>query len=220
MSRFSAEEYMALSPEHRIIIEKLVRLMGGDGFDVETIAEHLDLYEPCGGCVPDGYTENLFENIRDKFYWPAALAKQLAAEILNEESHQFQIVIEPSVEDRSHVVIIYSTSVVFGSEIKAWHYTYTSLQAIAEEVEHIRDLIVVAYGTLRLGADVITVTWQIGDVQSVRPDLSDEQARAVLQAVEEGHDATIGINWNVLELAAARLFGATAKTESDEDNYA
>jgi hypothetical protein len=54
--------------------------------------------------------------------------------------------------------------------------------------------------------DFITIKWQIEDVQSVRPDLSDEEANEVLGALENNHDANVGINWEVIEYAADNLF--------------
>ena len=46
----------------------------------------------------------------------------------------------------------------------------------------------------------------IEDVQSVRPDLTDEQASLVLRHLEKNHDATIGINWDTIEAVADYLF--------------
>ena len=37
--------------------------------------------------------------------------------------------------------------------------------------------------------------WHISDVQEVREDLTDEQARVVLRYMEHYHDANIAINW-------------------------
>ncbi len=55
-------------------------------------------------------------------------------------------------------------------------------------------------------ADQITLVWHIDDVKEVRPDLTDEQCRAVLRQADESHDATVGINWEVLETHADDLF--------------
>jgi len=52
----------------------------------------------------------------------------------------------------------------------------------------------------------IAIIWSINDVQGVRPDLTDEQAFDVLQAVERRHDTTIGITWDTLEIQADLLF--------------
>ena len=54
----------------------------------------------------------------------------------------------------------------------------------------------------------IAIIWSIEDVHSVRPDLTDEQAFDVLQAVERRHDATIGVNWDTLSHHAESLFPA------------
>ena len=55
-------------------------------------------------------------------------------------------------------------------------------------------------------ADEIAVTWHIEDVKEIRPDLTDDQAREVLQQAEDRHDAGIGITWDVLEIHADDLF--------------
>ena len=48
--------------------------------------------------------------------------------------------------------------------------------------------------------------WHIEDVQSVRPDLDDDQALEVLGALEDNFDANNGINWEVIEYTADTLF--------------
>ena len=54
--------------------------------------------------------------------------------------------------------------------------------------------------------DTITISWHISDVQEVRPDLSDQDARQVLRIVRRYHDACIGVNWEVLQTVADDLF--------------
>lgn len=54
--------------------------------------------------------------------------------------------------------------------------------------------------------DKITDTWHISDVQSVRPFLTDNDARDVLQAVKRNRDAEVGINWDSLRAQADVLF--------------
>jgi hypothetical protein len=48
--------------------------------------------------------------------------------------------------------------------------------------------------------------WYTSDVQEVRPDLSDDQAWEVLQSIKRNHDATVGINWDVISDTADNLF--------------
>lgn len=52
----------------------------------------------------------------------------------------------------------------------------------------------------------ISIVWSIEDVQEVRPDLNDAQAYEVLKRVEEDHDASIGVNWEVLDIVADILY--------------
>ena len=48
--------------------------------------------------------------------------------------------------------------------------------------------------------------WHIEDVLSIRPDLTDDQAVAVLQFLEDEFDANNGINWDVIEYSAEYCF--------------
>ena len=50
--------------------------------------------------------------------------------------------------------------------------------------------------------DEISINWCIEDVKSIAEDLTDEECRKVLQLAKKNHDATIGINWEVLEMWA------------------
>jgi hypothetical protein len=59
----------------------------------------------------------------------------------------------------------------------------------------------------------IAVVWCVEDVQSVRPDLTDDQAWGVLQQVEDVHDAEWGISWTTLEDVAGDLFPKRKRTK-------
>lgn len=52
----------------------------------------------------------------------------------------------------------------------------------------------------------ISITWSTEDVLSVRPDLTEKQADAVLDVLEGNHDASIGVNWDAIEAAADDMF--------------
>jgi nitrogenase subunit NifH len=52
----------------------------------------------------------------------------------------------------------------------------------------------------------IAITWDIDDVKTVRPDLSEAQAMQVLQKVHDKHDAEMGVSWATLETWAGILF--------------
>jgi hypothetical protein len=49
------------------------------------------------------------------------------------------------------------------------------------------------------GNDTFYKTWHTDDVLSLNPKLSRDFARLVLQMAMDNHDATIGINWEVIE---------------------
>ena len=46
--------------------------------------------------------------------------------------------------------------------------------------------------------DWLASWWSIDDVQGERPDLTDEQAREVLDMIDRRHDANNGINWQFI----------------------
>lgn len=48
-------------------------------------------------------------------------------------------------------------------------------------------------------ATEIALLWSIHDVLSVRADLTDAEARGVLQEAYRRHDASVGVTWQVLE---------------------
>lgn len=52
----------------------------------------------------------------------------------------------------------------------------------------------------------VAIIWSVVDVQSVRPDLTDEQALEVLKNVKSKHDADIGVNWDTLRIVADNLY--------------
>lgn len=52
----------------------------------------------------------------------------------------------------------------------------------------------------------ININWGVDDVLEIREDLTQEQAMEVLYAAKREHDASIGINWNVLETHADMMF--------------
>ena len=52
----------------------------------------------------------------------------------------------------------------------------------------------------------IAILWSIFDVQTVRPDLSNKKAYAVLKKAEKMHDSDQGINWDILKIWADELF--------------
>lgn len=52
----------------------------------------------------------------------------------------------------------------------------------------------------------ISIEWHIDDVLEIRPDLDDRKAMNVLNMVMRKHDATVGVNWEVLDFWATELY--------------
>src|SRR5579885_2725461 len=66
-------------------------------------------------------------------------------------------------------------------------------------------------------SDRIAVTWTVEDVLDVCPGLTDEEAMHVLEHALAEHDASVGVNWDVLQIHGNHLYGDRA-TEADEDD--
>lgn len=62
--------------------------------------------------------------------------------------------------------------------------------------------------------DEIHIVWSVGDVQTIAPSLSDDEARDVLEEVDRRHDAEIGVNWDILREFA----GSSDDNEEEEDD--
>ena len=56
----------------------------------------------------------------------------------------------------------------------------------------------------------ISITWHVEDVTNVRSDLTTDQVRDVLHNIKNNHDASIGVNWDVLDCVAELLFPKAA----------
>ena len=54
----------------------------------------------------------------------------------------------------------------------------------------------------------ISIDWYIEDVQSIDETLTDKQAEQVLDLVKYNHDATIGVNWDVIRIYIDMVRGA------------
>lgn len=63
----------------------------------------------------------------------------------------------------------------------------------------------------------IALIWGVEDVLEIRKDLTEEQAFEVLKTAERRHDASVGINWDVLEAHADWITPAPSDDNSDED---
>ena len=74
--------------------------------------------------------------------------------------------------------------------------------SICTVIEHIQ--------RLEGGNDTFYKTWHVDDVLSINSDLSRDLARLVLQMAMDNHDATSGINWEVLQIYIDRVLEMSA----------
>jgi hypothetical protein len=59
---------------------------------------------------------------------------------------------------------------------------------------------------LRLGSpDWMCIWWHVEDVQEVCPDVSEKDARVVLQVLKRCHHAEVGVNWETIESVADNM---------------
>lgn len=59
----------------------------------------------------------------------------------------------------------------------------------------------------------IAAIWQTGDVQTIRPDLDEDQAWEVLQRVDHYCDAEFGITWDIIRQNAEDVFPSLSKAK-------
>ena len=52
----------------------------------------------------------------------------------------------------------------------------------------------------------IAIIWEIDDVKSVRPDLTNDECMEVLGYIDRKHDATLGVSWDTLRWHCDYLF--------------
>ena len=67
-----------------------------------------------------------------------------------------------------------------------------------------------------LSGEIIQIPWAVKDILQQRPDLTNEQAKRVLQQLVQCHDASIGINWDVIDDVAEKLFPESAKESHNQ----
>jgi len=60
---------------------------------------------------------------------------------------------------------------------------------------------------IEIADDEIAIIWSVEDIKTQCPWLSDDDAYEVLCRLDQKHDATIGINWDVIDVTADIMFG-------------
>jgi len=65
----------------------------------------------------------------------------------------------------------------------------------------------------------IHIIWHWEDVQGQRPDLTEAQCCEVLSKLKRQHDATVGINWEVIDAVANGIFPEPDNLDELRDLY-
>jgi hypothetical protein len=167
---FTIEQWHALTLEQKSAVQAVAEALNGDDTDVvlliqddnnpltpnERLEELFDLLGPCDGCVPDGYTDDLMENLVKKMRALPAAGRNLAYEHLFnacklpkgwqvDDYFHFEIIVEPSYDDSSRTITIYEDLVLHDDSRKAWGLHLDNFEAMAAEVIEIRDAIIACF---------------------------------------------------------------------------
>lgn len=141
---FTATQLTALTEPQRQAIEAVEEYLTSNTIPAnqtdEEITGTFNLLKPGDGCVPsDEADEDLLNAIRKKFGAVYEVGMELAEAELkqrNFSNFKFCLVIDPSYEDTTHVVILdYDKPICYLHEwSKAWHLGFTTLAALADAV--------------------------------------------------------------------------------------
>lgn len=72
---------------------------------------------------------------------------------------------------------------------------------------------------LKPNLDQIEIIWHVEDVIATCPTLTRKQAQEVLRRLQANHDASIGINWDVIEQTANELLQEPESEETITEKY-
>lgn len=71
--------------------------------------------------------------------------------------------------------------------------------------------------TIELQDDEIAIIWSVEDVMQECDWLTKDQALDVLHDIDHNHDATIGINWEVINFTAQWKYPNPKYAETDDE---
>jgi len=156
-SVFSRKQYDRLTGEQKQAIESVAEYLNGGSFandaelSTDEIASTFNLLRASQGCVPiEEAGEELDQTIRRKFGALFQVGMELAEVELAKAGKKertdfnFCMVVDPSYEDATHVVIVdYDKPICYLHEwSKAWHVGFANLAELANEVLRIKGRLV------------------------------------------------------------------------------
>jgi len=154
---FTRKQYDGLTGEQKQAVEAVAEYLNAGSFaneaelSTDEIASTFNLLKASHGCVPvEEAGEELDQTIRRKFGALFQVGMELAeAELAKagkkeRKDFKFCMVVDPSYEDATHVVIVdYDKPICYLHEwSKAWHVGFANLGELADEVLRIKDVLV------------------------------------------------------------------------------
>ncbi len=143
--QFTAEQFNALTEEERHAVLAVAEYLTCSTINVsdEGLSDALNLMRKSEGCVPSEETgDDLLASVRRKFAAVYQVATELAEAELKSRGFEkrkhfnFCLVIEPSYEDTTHVVVVdYGKPICYLHDwSEAWHVGFENLTALAGTV--------------------------------------------------------------------------------------
>jgi hypothetical protein len=154
---FTLEQWHALNEEQKAAVNAVAEYLTGFGITeqgkitAEPISNILNILKPCSGAVPEEEIgDDLCGSIRRKFNAVFQTGMEMAERKLNQQGiRQFEVfsfclLIQPSFDDATHIVIVdYQLPVCYIHEwTKAWNCHFGSLTELADAVLKVRNTLV------------------------------------------------------------------------------
>jgi hypothetical protein len=154
---FTLEQWHALNAEQRAAVNAVAEYFTAFGIEEqgrlteEPLSNIFNLLKQCSGCVPaEELGDDVSESIRRKFSAVYQTGLEMAERKLNQQGiRQFEVfsfclLIQPSFDDATHIVIVdYQLPVCYIHEwTKAWNFHFASLAQLADEVLKVRNALV------------------------------------------------------------------------------
>ena len=89
------------------------------------------------------------------------------------------------------------------------------LWTVADEIKRL--------GSLDPDMPIVTDTWSLAEVherayEMERPELTDDEARAILLLMQQCLDRNYGVNWDTVDALTDQVVGCNSFTASDDDD--
>ena len=164
IDHYTNAQYNSLTSEEQEVLHQVAIHRTGERItttDDETLQSTFNILRTCEGCIPEEEIgEDLLADIRRKFSCVYYTAIERAETQLKTRGLRFYddlsfcLVIDPCYENSTHVAVVDLRPDVrpfcyFHEYMKAWHFSFATLQDIAQEVLRTEEIIVATFQRLR-----------------------------------------------------------------------